>query len=62
MSITLNEYNNSCTTGSQKKVKLRKYDRLNHIMNKIVMIDNMKKINIHNYTEYKQNMLRKLDI
>jgi len=61
MSITLTEYNNSCTTGSQKRVKLRKYDRINYKMIKMVIIDKRKK-NIHNYTEYKQNMLHRLDI
>jgi len=39
MSIKLIEYNNSGTTSSQKRVKLRKYDRLNYKMTKMVIID-----------------------
>jgi len=44
-----------------ERVKLRKYARLNYRKTKMVIIDNRKK-NIHNYAEYKQNMLHKLDI
>jgi len=55
--MTLIEYINYCTTDSQTV----KYDRLSHRMTKVVMIDNRKK-HIHNYIEYKQNMLHKLDI